>query len=57
MKIDEQSARREISRRMATQLPDEEKIKAADHVIDASGPVSATEKQVDKLMQEFKSIA
>jgi dephospho-CoA kinase len=51
------SLRKEAQRRIATQIADEEKIKAADHVIDTSGPVSATEKQVENLMQEFKAIA
>ena len=51
------SLRKEAQRRIATQIADEEKIKAADHVIDTSGPVSATETQVEKLMQEFKAIA
>ncbi len=32
-KIDLEAARREVARRMAAQLPDEEKIKAADYVI------------------------
>ncbi len=49
--------RKEAQRRIAAQIADEVKIKAADHVIDTSGPVSATEKQVEKLMQEFKAIA
>jgi dephospho-CoA kinase len=51
------SLRKEAQRRIATQIADEEKIKAADHVIDTSGPVSDTEKQVEKVMQEFKAIA
>ena len=46
-KIDVESARREVSRRMAAQLPDEEKVKAADFVIDNSGTVEGTRRQVD----------
>ena len=46
MKVDEETARREISRRVAAQLPDEEKIKAADYVIDNSGSLDATKAQV-----------
>jgi dephospho-CoA kinase len=42
--IDE--ARREVTRRMAAQLPDEEKIKRADYVIDNSGSMDETEQQV-----------
>ena len=47
MKIDEETARREVTRRMAAQLPDEEKIKAADYVIDNSGSLDATKAQVE----------
>lgn len=45
--IFEEAARAEVARRMAAQLPDEEKIKAADFVIDNSGSLDATEKQVE----------
>ncbi len=45
--ISEEAARAEVARRMAAQLPDEEKIKAADFVIDNSGSLDATEKQVE----------
>jgi dephospho-CoA kinase len=41
-----EAARNEVNRRMAAQMPDEEKIKAADFVIDNSGPLDATEEQV-----------
>src|SRR5215475_3250829 len=34
LKIDAETARREVARRMAAQLPDAEKIKRADYVID-----------------------
>jgi len=34
LKVDEETAAAEVSRRMAAQLPDEEKVKAADYVID-----------------------
>ena len=36
-KIDLEAARKEVARRMAAQLPEAEKIKAADYVIDNSG--------------------
>ena len=56
---DEANARAEVTRRMAAQLPDEEKIKAADYVIDNSGSLDATEKQVrqvwGKLREEVAS--
>lgn len=47
-KLDLESARREVTRRMAAQLPDEEKIKAADFVIDNSGSLDHTRDQVRK---------
>jgi dephospho-CoA kinase len=46
LKVDEETARREVTRRMAAQLPDEEKVKAADYVIDNSGSFDETERQV-----------
>lgn len=46
MKVDFETARREIERRMAAQLPDEEKIKAADFVIDNSGSLDGTRAKV-----------
>src|SRR4029077_18626023 len=45
-KIDIESARKEVERRMAAQLPDEEKIKAADYVIDNSRSLEKTREQV-----------
>jgi dephospho-CoA kinase len=54
MKVDRETARREVTRRMAAQLPDEEKIKAADYVIDNSGSLDETEKQVKKIYMELK---
>lgn len=44
--ISESEARVEVTRRMAAQIPDEEKVKAADFVIDNSGTLQATEEQV-----------
>jgi dephospho-CoA kinase len=49
LKIDTEAARREVTRRMAAQLPDAEKIKRADYVIDNSGSLDATEEQVQLL--------
>jgi dephospho-CoA kinase len=49
-------ARKEAQRRMAAQIPDEEKIRAADYVIDNGGSMAKTEQQVEKLMQELKSL-
>ena len=47
--ISEDAARAEVTRRMAAQIPDEEKIKAADFVIDNSGPLDLTERQVQRV--------
>lgn len=58
LKVDQETARREVARRMAAQLPDEEKIKAADYVIDNSGSLDETRRQVEevfgKLQREAK---
>ncbi len=54
LKVDEETARREVTRRMAAQLPDEEKIKAADYVIDNSGSLDETGRQVEKIYAELK---
>lgn len=54
---DEAAARAEAERRIAAQMPDEEKIKAADFVIDNSGPLTATQRQVDSVMDELQRLA
>ena len=56
-KIDLQAARKEVVRRMAAQLPDEEKIKAADHVIDNSGSLEKTREQVPAVWEKLQSEA
>ena len=55
--LDEETARREVTRRMAAQLPDEEKIKAADYVIDNSGSLDQTERQVREVFAQLKNQA
>ncbi len=55
LKIDDASARQEVERRMAAQLPDEEKIKAADYVIDNSGALGDTEAAVREIFGKFES--
>jgi dephospho-CoA kinase len=50
--IDLEAARKEVERRMAAQLPDEEKIKAADFVIDNSGTLERTREQVRRVWRE-----
>src|SRR5882672_8776976 len=54
MHVDEETARREVTRRMAAQLPDEEKIKAADYVIDNSGSLDETQKHVGRIYAQLK---
>src|SRR5215475_13000270 len=54
MKIDLEAARREVARRMAAQLPDLEKQKKADFIIDNSGSLDATEEQVRRLYVTLK---
>ena len=57
LKVDQETARREVARRMAAQLSDEEKIKAADYVIDNSGSLDETARQVKKIYAELKKEA
>ncbi len=57
LRLDLEAARQEMERRMAAQMPEEEKVRRADYVIDNSGSLADTEKQVDKIMQEFKKQA
>jgi dephospho-CoA kinase len=57
MNVDEEAALREVTRRMAAQLPDEEKIKAADYVIDNSGSLDETQKQVNQIYAHLKQEA
>jgi dephospho-CoA kinase len=46
LKIDLETARQQVGRRMAAQLSDQEKTKVADYVIDNSGSLDATQQQV-----------
>ena len=55
--LDEETARREVTRRMAAQWPDEEKVKAADYVIDNSGSLDQTERQVREVFAQLKNQA
>ena len=48
-KLTLEAARREVARRMAAQLPEAEKIKAADSVIDNSGSLEQTFAQVQRV--------
>ena len=57
LRVDEETARREVTRRMAAQIPDEEKIQAADYVIDNSGSLEETRRQVDKVYGKLRGLA
>jgi len=57
LKVDSETARREVTRRMAAQIPDEEKIKAADYVVDNSGALAVTARQVKKIYAELEKEA
>jgi dephospho-CoA kinase len=56
-KVDLESARKEVARRMAAQLPDEEKIKVADFVIDNSKSLETTREQVHKVWKSLHAPA
>lgn len=52
-----ETARQEVARRMAAQFPDEEKIKAADYVIDNSGSLDETRAKVNVLYPKLRTEA
>lgn len=54
-KISLEAARAEVERRMAAQLPDEEKVKAADFVVDNSGSLDHTRDQVLQVWGKLKA--
>ncbi len=56
-KIEFEAARKEVTRRMAAQLPDEEKIKAADFVIDNSSSLEQTREQVRQVWEKLRAEA
>src|SRR5579859_5308490 len=51
------AASAEVTRRQTAQFSDEKKIAAADFVIDNSGPLAATEQQVEQIFAELRSLA
>jgi len=57
MNVDKETARREVTRRMAAQFSDEEKIKASDYVVDNSGSLDETQKQVSAIFGQLKEQA
>jgi len=56
-KLDLEAARKEVERRMAAQLPEAEKAKAADYVIDNSGSLDQTREQVRQVWEKLRAEA
>ncbi len=56
-KISLDAAQQEVVRRMSAQLPDEQKVKAADYVIDNSGLLDRTRAQVHQIWEKLHSEA
>jgi dephospho-CoA kinase len=56
-KLDLDAARKEVARRMAAQLPEAEKVKAADYVIDNAGSLDHTREQVEELWEKLRTEA
>src|SRR5271170_6211846 len=52
-----EAARKEVERRMAAQLPEAEKVKAADYVVDNSGSIDHTREQVRELWETLTAQA
>jgi dephospho-CoA kinase len=48
------AARKEVERRMAAQMPEAEKVKAADYVIDNSGSLEQTREQVKQVWAKLR---
>ena len=55
-KIDLETARKEVERRMAAQLSDEEKVKRAHYVIDNSESLDNTRSQVEAVWKELQKL-
>lgn len=55
--LDEAAATAEAERRNKAQLPDAEKIRRADYVIDNSGSLERTRQQVERIYAELKTLA
>src|SRR5580658_4055712 len=54
-KLDPEAARKEVTRRMAAQVPEAEKVKAADYVIDNSGSLDQTRAQAQQVWAKLHS--
>lgn len=55
--LDEAAASVEAERRSKAQLPDEEKVRRADYVVDNSGSLERTRQQVERIYAELKTMA
>ena len=55
--MSEEAARADVERRNKAQMPDEEKARSADFVIDNSGSVEETRHQVQRIYSELKVLA
>lgn len=53
-KVEIETARKEVARRMAAQIPDEEKAKIADFVIDNSSSLDHTRQQVGRIWEQLR---
>jgi len=51
------AARAEVARRMAAQIPEQEKARLANYVIDNSGTREELAAQVDRIWQELQVLA
>lgn len=51
--VSTKDARAEVERRSKAQMPDREKVKFADYVVDNSGTLAGLEKQVEKIFAEL----
>ena len=56
-RMNDDAARAEVERRTKAQMPDDEKARRADFVIDNSGPVEETRHQVQRIYSELKVLA
>ena len=55
--ISMEAAKVEVARRQAAMMPDEEKVKSADYLIDNSGAQEETARQVDRIYAELRTLA
>ncbi len=56
-RLTEEQARAEVERRAAAQMPEAEKVAAANYVIDNSGTLAETEAQIERIFPELQELA